>query len=119
MAEPLKRSSPVVRRTTGFHHHDRCGLIGHECPDLLARQSMPGVDMSRLVRDAYFENRLCQVNCDACTLHDGFLLRLFWLTIVMTLALRCRSSHQEESISSSAPSLEASPYRARASRRQT
>ena len=60
---------------------------------------MLATDVAWPVGHADFEDRLCQIDCDGRILHRGLLLMLIH-QIEMTLARRCRSSHQEESMSS-------------------
>jgi hypothetical protein len=92
-----------MRRTAGLHH-DGCGfLLSHEFRDLRTRQPMGFGNVAGMVGNANFKDRFCQINSDGCILHDWIPpVIIFDRMIVMTLALGCRSSHQEESISSSA-----------------
>jgi hypothetical protein len=63
---------------------------------------MVACDVARPFGNADFEDRLCQIDRDGRILHLGLLLMLIH-QIAMTLARRCRLSHQEESISSLQP----------------
>src|SRR5262245_56138231 len=57
-----------------------------------------------MIRDSDFKNGFRQIDPNRYSLHGGFLLLVFQdrtFFLVRTLARRCRSSHQEESISSS------------------
>jgi len=91
-----------VSRAAGFHDDSGRRLIGHERGDLGPRQSMVCGNVAGAVGNSHFKNGFCEVDSDGCILHVGFLLFYLVITHRDDFGTLMPSSHQEESISSSA-----------------
>jgi hypothetical protein len=62
MAKANYFAGPVMRAATGFHHHDRWSLLGHESEKHLSRQLLPKLQMPGHRGCVKLENILCQIN---------------------------------------------------------
>src|SRR5215475_15966509 len=59
----------MMRRTAGFHDHGCRRLTCKEDGQLISRQPMVLVDVTRTMRDSNFKNGLCDIDGDGRMLH--------------------------------------------------
>jgi len=99
VAESLELAGPMVSRAAGFHDDARRWLRGEEFEKARAAEPTLGANSAGRGRDRDLENGLCEVDGDGCSLLHGLLLSVE-NNGSHDFGTRCRSSREEESISS-------------------